>query len=121
MRDGQRGVALEGGSGAGFLDFVVVTDDLPGRADAHCEFFLLERFEKTHVPVPNIQILRHQPVRFAQTDLALQIHFGVFIHIKNDRRFVAADVLAEAGSKFPCPLQCFGSRNLEIDRGFGKG
>ena len=97
-----------------------VADNLPGRTNAKLELFLLERFEEPHLPIPDVQLRRRQPVGFAQADLALQVHLGVVVHIKNDRRFVTAQVLAEAGNELPRPRERFFPRDLKIDGSFRK-
>src|SRR5207249_7079360 len=105
---------------AGLFDLVPVADNLPGRTNAKLELFLLERFEEPHLPIPDVQLRRRQPVGFAQADLALQVHLGVVVHIKNDRRFVTAQVLAEAGNELPRPRERFFPRDLKIDGSFRK-
>ncbi len=50
------------GARARLRNFMVVADDVSRRADAHVKFFFLLWPEKTHVPIPDVQLRRHQLV-----------------------------------------------------------
>ena len=106
---------------ARFFNFVIVTGDLPGGAHANLEFLFLLRLEKANVPEPDIQLRRHQPVGFLQTESALQINLGVVVHIENNCGLVAANTLAEAADEFLRARQRFFAGHLKIHGGFGKG
>ena len=99
---------------------VIVADDLPSRADPHKKLLLLFRPEKAHLPVPDIQLAGHQPVRLLQPHLPLQICFRVVVHVENDGRLVAADIIPEAANKFLRSRQRLISRHAKIHGSFRK-
>src|SRR6266403_3985662 len=99
---------------------MLVPDYFPRGAHATAKFLLLKRLEEAHVPEPDIQLRRHEPVRFLQAEFALEINLRVFIHVEDNRRLIAAYVFAEPRDKVLCALQRFFAGNLKIDGGFGE-
>src|SRR6267378_886759 len=99
---------------------MLVPDYFPRGADADVKFLFLLWLEEAHVPEPDIQFRRHQPVRFLQAQFPLEVDLRVFIHIENNRGSVAADVFAEPRDKVPGALQRFFTGNLKIDGSFGE-
>src|SRR5215470_8888772 len=95
-----------------------VTDHLPTRIHPNVKLFFLQRTEKSHVPIPDIQCGGHQLIRLLQAELALEIRLRAFVQIERDTRAIAAYVFAETGNKILGPLLCLPPRNLEIDRYF---
>ena len=102
------------------FDLVLVADNLSRRADVNLEFLLLLRPEKPHVPIPDIQLVRHQPVRLLQPHLPLHIRLRVVVHLESNRRLIPADVLSHAANKFLRSPHCLIPRNLEVHRRFRK-
>src|SRR5258708_935845 len=99
---------------------MLVPDNLPGGANAYVKLLFLLRLEEAHVPEPDIQFRRHEPVRFLQSEFPLEIDFRAFIHVEDNRGSVAADVFAEPSDKALRALQRFFAGNLKIDGGFGE-
>ncbi len=102
----------------GFLEHVRVTHDPAGGIDTHIEFFLLERFEKTRLPIPDVDIVRHDPVGLRKTYLAFEVRLCDVIQVKYYAGIVAAELRALRAGKLPGSLQCVSTRNLEFHGSF---
>ena len=114
-------LALQGFCRTGFCNLVLIAHDVSGRIDPNLEFFFLRRAEKTHLPIPDVQLAGHEAVGLFEAEFALEIGLGVLIQLENDGGLIASDVFSQAFNKLLCALLRGGARNLEIHRSFGKG
>src|SRR5258708_15495496 len=100
---------------------MVVADNLSTRADADMKFLFLLWLEEAHVPIPDVEFRRHHPVGLLQAQLAFEVRLGVVVHIKNNGRLVAADILSEAARKSLRACERFVSRDAKVHRRFREG
>ncbi len=84
LRASLRRRAIQRGPWARLFNFVRIPDNVSRRAHPHVKFLFLQRTEKPHIPIPDVQLRRHQLVRLLQPQLALQVRFRVVVDAEHN-------------------------------------
>ena len=121
FRRGLRRGTFEAGARRIFLKLMGVADDAAGGIDTHVEFFFVQGTEKSRLPIPDVDIVRHHLIGLLEPYLSLEVRFRGIVHVKNDARIVPAELRALRGRELLCDAKGVRAGHLELDGGFGEG
>ena len=112
--------AFQAGAGRGLFENVVVADNPALGIHARTNFLFLTGTEETHLPIPDADVRGHEAIGLLEADLALEVGLRIVVHIEDHGGLIALQGETLGRREVAGAVQRGASRNLEIDRGFGK-
>ena len=112
--------AFQASAGRGLFENVLVTDDPALWIHAHANFLFLTGTEETHLPIPDADVRGHEAIGLLEANLALEIGLRIVVYIEDHGGLIALQGETLGRREVARAVERGASRNLEIDRGFGK-